>query len=101
MKLRKGDKIQITAGKDKGRQGVIERVYAKQDTALVPGLNVYKRHIKKTEQTPEGGLVELPRAIKVSKIALVCPSCKKVTRIGYSISGDKETRICKKCGKKV
>lgn len=97
MKLKKGDTIIVMAGRDAARQGKIERVYAKQSTVMVDGVNMYKRHIKKSEQTPEGGIVELPRAINVSKVALLCPKCKKPTRVGYKIEKQKKIRICRKC----
>ena len=97
MKLKKGDTIIVMAGRDAARQGKIERVYTKQSTVMVDGVNMYKRHIKKSEQTPEGGIVELPRAINVSKVALLCPKCKKPTRIGYKIEKQKKIRICRKC----
>lgn len=95
MKFKKNDTVQIMAGKDKGKTGTIDRVY--KDRVLVPGLNVYKKHIKKTEQTPQGGLVELSRPFNVAKIAVVCPTCKKFTRVGYQMNGKTKQRICKKC----
>lgn len=97
MKLKKGDTIIVMTGRDAARQGKIERVYTKQSTVMVDGVNMYKRHIKKSEQTPEGGIVELPRAINVSKVALLCPKCKKPTRVGYKIEKQKKIRICRKC----
>ena len=101
MKLKKGDKIAVLAGKDKGRHGTIEKIYSKQNKALVAGINIYKKHIKKSERMPQGGVVELPRAINVSKIAFVCTKCKKNTRIGYKIEGTKKFRICRKCNSRV
>lgn len=99
MKLRKGDTVQIMAGKDKGRKGKIERVYTKQNKILIAGLNIYKKHIKKNEQMPQGGVVELPRPLNVSKVMLICPVCKKLTRVGVSFDHGKKRRVCKKCKK--
>lgn len=98
MKIRKGDKIRVTAGKDKGREGKVERVYAKQNAVVVPGINMYKKHVKKNEQMPQGGIVDVPRAIDVSKITLLCPKCGKPTRVSYEVqkNGNKK-RVCKKC----
>ena len=101
MKLKKGDKVQVIAGKDKGKTGAIERVYDKQGTAMVHEINQYKRHIKKSEQTPEGGIVDVPRPIDVSKLMLVCPKSKKLTRVGYKIEKDKKIRVCRKCDKAI
>lgn len=97
MKFKKGDKIKVIAGKDKGRDGVIEKVYTKQDKVLITGVNIYKKHVKKNEQMPQGGVVEVPRPLDVAKIALVCPKCKKKTRIGYEMAKDKKYRKCNKC----
>lgn len=101
MKLKKGDKVQILAGKDKGRKGSIEKVYVKSNKVLIPSINIYKRHLKKSEQFPQGGIVELPRPILVSKVMLVCPKCKKTTRIGLKRVGDKKLRVCKKCNQTI
>lgn len=97
MKIKKGDKVKIVAGKDNGREGVVEKVYEKQNSILVPGLNLYKKHIRKNEKMPQGGVVEMPRALDAGKVMLVCPKCKKVTRVGYSMENGKKSRICKKC----
>ena len=101
MKIKKGDKIKITAGKDKGKGGVVEKVYKKANKVIITGLNMYKRHVKKNEKMPQGGIVDLPRAIDVSKLALVCSKCEKITRIGFKVEKNKKYRICKKCDSKI
>ena len=97
MKLKKGDEIIVTLGKDKGRRGKIERVDSKNDTVLVLGLNVYKRHLKKRDEKNQGGIVEFPRPLSLGKVALVCPKCKKPTRVGYIVTEKEKQRICRKC----
>jgi len=97
MKIKKGDKIKIIAGKDKGREANVGKVYPNQDKVLIPGVNIYKKHIKKNEKMPQGGVVEIPRPLATSKIVLICPKCAKPTRIGYEIKGKKKNRICRKC----
>lgn len=97
MKIKKGDKIKIIIGKDKGKEGVVEKVYRKSNKILVMGINLYKRHLKKSDKFPQGGIVDVPRPILVSKVMLVCPKCKKTTRVGYQIEKNKKVRICKKC----
>lgn len=101
MKLKKGDEIIITAGKDKGRRGKIERIDVKANVVLVPGLNVFKRHMKRRDDKNPGGIIDFPRPLPVAKVALVCPKCKKVSRIGFSLSGKEKQRICKKCGQMI
>lgn len=101
MKLKKGDKIRVIAGKDRGREGTIDKVYKKQNKVLVLGINTYKKHIKKSDKIPQGGVVELPRPLNIAKVALICQKCGKRTRVLYSIEKGKRVRICKKCGEKI
>lgn len=97
MKIKKGDKVKIIAGKDKGRDGIVEAVYKKQSKVLVAGANIYKKHVKKNEKMPQGGVVELPRSINVSNVVLICPKCNKISKIGYKVEKNKRVRVCKKC----
>ncbi len=101
MKIKKGDKIKISVGKDKGREGTIERVYKKQDKILVTGINIFKKHVKKSEQAPQGGVVDVPRPIDTAKVMLVCPKCGKTTRIRFKVENGKKFRICTKCKSKI
>lgn len=97
MKLIKGDNVKILLGKDKGRDGEIVRVIPKNNQIIVKGLNLFKKHIKPT-QNQKGSIIEKERPILASKVALICPSCKKTTRVGLQV--DKEGskyRVCKKC----
>ena len=100
MKFKIGDNVKITAGKDKGRDGKIERVFPKTLLVVVPGVNLYKKHMKGF-QGQKGGIYDIPRPLGLGKIALICPKCKKITRIGHSVKGEKKARICKKCKKEI
>ena len=98
MKLKKGDTILVTVGKDKGRQGKIEKVYSKKKKALIQGLNVYKKHLKAQSKDKPGGIIEFSRPLPISNLVLVCPKCKKPTRVGYVFNKqNKKNRVCKKC----
>ena len=101
MKLKKGDQIIVTVGKDKGRKGKVEKVFLKENAVLVPGVNVYKRHTKKKDDKHPGGIISTPKPMNVSKMMLVCPSCGKPTRIGYKVLKDEKVRICRKCDQKI
>lgn len=107
MKIKKGDKITITVGKDRGKSGVVEKVYKNSNKVLVTGMNLYKRHVKKNEKMPQGGIVEIARPINISKLNLVCPKCAKITRVGFKVEkslsaqAGKKVRICKKCDSKI
>jgi len=101
MKIKKGDKVKIIYGKDKGREGTVEKVYKKTNKILIPGVNLYKRHIKKNEKMPQGGIIEIPRPLDAAKVMLICPKCKRLTRIGFVTEGRKKFRFCKKCQSKI
>jgi large subunit ribosomal protein L24 len=97
MKITKNDKVKILVGKNKGKDGVVERVYPKDNTVLILGMNLFKKHVRKSEKMPQGGIVEVPRPLPVSNVGLICPSCKKVTRVGYKVEAGTKKRSCKKC----
>ena len=99
MKLRKGDQVQVIAGKDLGKTGEITRVLVDADKVIVDGVNVAKRHQRATKATMQGGIIDKDMPIHVSNVAIVCTSCGKHTRIGYRIDGDAKVRVCRKCGK--
>ena len=99
MKLRKGDQVQVIAGKDLGKTGEIIRVLVNADKVIVDGVNVAKRHQRATKATMQGGIIDKDMPIHVSNVAIVCTSCGKHSRIGYRMDGDTKVRVCRKCGK--
>jgi large subunit ribosomal protein L24 len=100
IKFKVGDKVKITIGKDKGREGQIEKILFKEKLAVVPNMNIYKKHVKGVPGQ-KGGIYEVPRPLSFSKIALICPKCKKVTRAGFKMVGDKKVRVCRKCEREI
>lgn len=100
MKLKKGDKVKVLLGKDRGKEGTVEFVRGKEERVFVSGVNMYKRHVKKV-QNMEGGILDIPKSLDVSNVALICPNCKKVTRIGYKTVGSEKLRVCRKCQKEI
>lgn len=101
MKIKKGDKIRVMTGKDKGREGKVEKVYKKSSKILIPNINVYKRHVKKSDKMPQGGIVDVPRPLDIAKVMLICPKCGKTTRVGYKVEKSKKFRVCKRCDSKI
>ncbi len=97
IKLRRKDTVIMLAGRDKGKTGEIERVLPQTNQVIASGLGIVKRHTKPSNKVPRGGIIEVTKPVSVSKVALVCPACKKATRIGYQINGDNKERICRKC----
>lgn len=101
MKLKKGDKVKVIKGKDKGKTGKIERVLAKKNQVLVLGVNQYKRHLKARSQRQPSEIVTLTKPLSLTNVALVCPSCGEIARVGFKIEKDSKMRICKKCNKQI
>ncbi len=101
MKVKKGDSVIVTIGKDKGKRGKIEKVFPKEMAVLVPSINVYKRHLKKRDEKNPGGIIDRPVPIALSKLVVICPSCGKPTRIGYILNKNEKVRICRKCKQKI
>lgn len=99
QKIKVGDKVAIVAGKDKSREGVVERVIA-PGLVIVPEVNLYKRHVKGGGGT-KSGIYSLARPLSLAKIALICPKCNKHTRVGFKFAGEEKVRVCKKCGREI
>lgn len=102
MKILKGDKVVVIAGKDKGKTGTVQAVYPKVGKVVVEGVNVHKKHKKPTQQTPEGSVLEIYVPIDVSNVAIVDPKTKKASRVGYAVDKNgKKVRISKASGSKL
>ncbi|MGC9610992.1 MAG: 50S ribosomal protein L24 [Minisyncoccia bacterium] len=97
MKIRKGDNVKVTSGKDRGKSGKVININMKTGRLSVEGLNLFKKHVRPKRQGEKGEVVQMPRSMSISNVMLVCPSCHKATRSGSRINGDKKTRYCKKC----
>jgi large subunit ribosomal protein L24 len=97
QKIRKGDKVVVLTGKDKGRTGEVVQVLPKEDRAVVKGINLVKRHQRQT-QTQEAGIITKEASIHLSNIAIADPKDGKPTRVGFKIEGDKKVRVAKRSG---
>lgn len=113
MKIKKGDKVKILAGKDKNKTGKVLQVFASRNRASVEGLNLLIKHMRPRKQGEKGQRIEFPAAMNLSNMMLVCPKCNKPTRIGYKYleikagstsaisekdkAKKKKVRVCKKC----
>ena len=98
MDLRKGDKVIVIAGRDKGKSGVIQKVIPERNLVVVEGINVRKKHQKPTQANPEGSIVEIYAPIDASNVMLEDPKTKKPTRIGHKLVKGKKVRYAKKSG---
>jgi large subunit ribosomal protein L24 len=101
FKIKKGDNVLVTTGKEKGKTGTVLRVIAETGRVVIDGVNMYKKFVRSqgTRQSrPTSTQVELPRSIHISNVAIVDPSTKKPTRVGYRIDGDTKVRVARKSG---
>lgn len=103
IKLRKGDTVQVLAGKEKGKTGKVIATHAHKKQVTVEKINVVKRHIKPNKQHPQGGIIDKTLPIDVSNVAIVEPTSKKISKIGYKIDekSGKRVRIFKRNGKEI
>ena len=101
MKIKKGDEIKIVTGKDRGKTGQVTKVFPQDNSVLVEGLNLFKKHSKPRQQDKKGEVILIPKPVDVSAVRLVCPKCRKTTRVGYAVTGDHKSRICKKCAQAI
>ena len=101
MKIKKGDKVEVLSGNDKGKTGEVLEVIPKLDKIVVKGINVRKKHVKARKQGEESGIISVECAIPAAIVNVVCPKCGKATKVGYSVEKDEKVRICKKCGAKL
>jgi large subunit ribosomal protein L24 len=94
IRLKKGDLVVVRAGKYKGQTGKITATHPRENKVTVAGINIVKKHVKPTQQHPQGAIVELTKPIWVSKVSIVEPTSKKPSRIGYKLNDDgTKTRI--------
>jgi len=96
-KIRKGDRVVVLTGKDKGRQGAVLKVMPKEERVLVEGLNMVQRHTRPTQTDPQGGIKNKEASLHLSNVAVV-DSAGKPTRVGFRMDGDKKVRFAKSNG---
>ncbi len=96
LKIKKGDKIRVVLGKDKGREGTVEKTFPKENKILVAGINIAKKHTRAT-QGRKGGIIDIVVPLSIAKVAPICPKCGKITRFGFLLNQKEKVRICRKC----
>jgi len=99
MKIKKGDRVRVLTGKDRGKEGEVMRAIPEAGKVIVDGVNVAKRHQRATRATTQGGIIDKDMPIQVANVAILCSGCGKATRVGYRFDdlGVKH-RVCRKCG---
>ena len=101
MNIKKGDRVKVLSGKDKGKEGVVLRSIPQKERVVVEKVNMIKKAMRPTQQNPQGGISTMEAPIHVSNVMLVCPSCKEATRVSRKRNEGKKIRVCKKCGKDI
>ncbi|MBS4197874.1 50S ribosomal protein L24 [Lederbergia citri] len=98
MHVKKGDKVMVITGKDKGKTGTVLAAFPKKDRVLVEGVNIVKKHSKPSQDNPQGGIITQEAAIHVSNVMLLDPKTNEPTRVGYDVVNGKKVRVAKKSG---
>ena len=102
IRLKKGDTVMVRSGKYKGQTGKVTATHPNLNKVTVEGINVVKKHVKPSRNNPQGAIVEITKPMWVSKVAVVEPTSKRPSRIGYKLNKDgNKTRIYKKNGKEI
>jgi large subunit ribosomal protein L24 len=101
MKLRKGDKIVVLSGKDKGKTGTITKVLVKTNQVVIDGVNVMKRHQKPSQRNQDGGIVEFNAPIQASNVAYLEDKSSTPSKIGYKTENGQKVRVAKKSGQTI
>lgn len=98
MNIKKGDKVKVLAGKDRGAEGIVIAAKPEAQRVTVEKVNLVKKALRPTQANPEGGIATMEAPIHVSNVKLICPSCKEATRVSIKREEGKKVRVCKKCG---
>lgn len=101
MRIKKGDKVKVITGAYKGTIGEVTRAFPKEDKVIVEGVNMVKKHLRPTQQNPDGGIVEKEAKIHVSNVMLYDEKAKQASRVKYEMKDGKKVRVYKKSGAEV
>lgn len=99
--LKKNDNIKVIAGKDIGKLGKVLIIDRKKGKVLIEGINMVKKTMRKTKENPNGGIKDIEAFFNISNVQLICPKCKKSTRVGIKKLENKKVRMCKKCSAEI
>lgn len=98
MRIRRNDIVVATRGRDAGKSGKVLQVLTLKNRAIVEGVNLVTKHMRKTQDNPKGGITQKEASLALSNLMLFCPQCKKGVRVKRVLEGDKRLRQCKRCG---
>ena len=98
MNIKKGDKVRVLTGKDRGTESTVLRALPAEQRVVVEKVGVVTKALRPTQANPQGGLIKVEAPIHVSNVMLVCPKCGKATRVSIKREEKKKMSVCKKCG---
>ena len=98
MHVKKGDKVKVISGKDRGKEGTILEAFPKKDRVIVEGINMVKKHAKPSQENPQGGILDIEASVHVSNVMPIDPKTGEPPRVGYEVRDGKKIRIAKKSG---
>ena len=101
LNVKKGDNVLVITGKDSGKTGEVLEVNKETGKVVVAGVNIQAHHKKPRSKDDKGGIIKTEGAVDVSNVQVVCPVCKKATRIAHKDVDGKNVRVCKKCGAEI
>lgn len=101
MRIKKGDKVKVITGAYKGTIGEVTKAFPKEDKVIVEGVNMVKKHLRPTQQNPDGGIVEKEAKIHVSNVMLYDEKAKQASRVKYEMKDGMKVRVYKKSGAEV
>jgi large subunit ribosomal protein L24 len=99
MKIHKGDTVEVLTGKNRGKRGTVMRAFPQEGKVIVDGANMVKRNSKPRGMTQQGGIIDKDMPLPVSAVGIICTSCARPSRIGYTVDETgRKIRICRRCG---
>ncbi|MCY4623548.1 MAG: 50S ribosomal protein L24 [Chloroflexi bacterium] len=102
QKIRRGDTVVVTKGKDRGKQSIVQRVFPSEGKLYVEGLNMVKRHRRAQPGISQAGIITMEAPLALSNVKVVCPLCNTAARMGFTFLNDgKKVRLCKKCNQPI
>lgn len=98
LRIRRGDTVQVIKGDDRGKKGKVLRILPEVNRAIVEGVNLVKKHKRKTQQDPQGGIVSIEIPVNLSSLMLLCKNCNRPVKVEFTVLKDEaKSRVCKVC----
>ena len=102
MNIKKEDKVKVISGDDRGKEGKVIRIFAEAGKALIQGINIHWKHVRRNKDYPHGARIQKEFPMSMANLMLVCPNCNKPTRVGQQLNeAGVKSRVCKKCKKPI